>query len=145
MSMAREIRPSTLTIIDEILGAPQLSIAGPRDDLEQIRTQRPLTTLENCLMDRLIEESVSGPLPTDVLSRCVEGALTERIEANMRATEIHVQVKSPRDRPELMHRMRACLRRVDLEATSAAVLERRVCQPRRREHFDWEENLGARK
>jgi 2-oxoglutarate dehydrogenase complex dehydrogenase (E1) component-like enzyme len=120
-------------------------MVGPRGDLEGIRAQRPLTTLENCLFDRLIEEAATGTLSHDALSSCVKGALSERMEANMRATEIHVQTKSPHDRPELMRRLRSSLEQVDLEETCKEVLERRVRQAKRKPGFDWEENLGVPK
>lgn len=144
-SVARGIRPSTLDAIEKLIGASQISIAGPMADLEQVRAQRPLNTLENCLFDRLIEEGATGPLSHDALFSSVKGALSERMEANMRATEIHVQTKSPHDRPELMRRLRNSLEQVDLEATCTAVLERRVLPAKRKPGFDWEENLGAPK
>ena len=143
-SVAREIQSSTLTAIEGVINAPQLVIGGPKQELEQIRVQRPLTTLENCLFDRLIDSCSTEFLSTSLLSRAVREAISERIEAHMRAIEVHIQVESPRDRPELMRRMRDVLRQVDLEATCAEVLERRVPRPKGKEVFDWNESVGVR-
>jgi hypothetical protein len=142
-SLAKEIRSQFLKEIEEELSNPQLTLKGRRAELEDMRLRGPLRTLEARVIDLLLDEHVEESSTADSLCRSLELALAERSEAMLRAIEIYVESKFPRDRPELMRRMHSLLSKVDMAEVADEKMRGEVEEAGREKSFDWEQDLSG--
>lgn len=142
LSSAAEISKSFVKTVSSVLTDRQLSLSGSRADLEHLRLRSPLSVLESCVVDGLIDDMARGPLSSDAMERCIKNALSENREAQLRAIEVHVETKSPKDSAELMSRMRFLLGKVDLGEPSVNRLREESEKQEANAGFDWTQNIG---
>jgi hypothetical protein len=143
-SLAREISPQLLKALKAAVADQQIELLTSHSRLEEIRMKMPLCPLERSVIDRLAEEACHQSLSDDSLQKCLHGALRERIEAEMRSVEVHAQAASPRDRRELIQRMRLALSKTDVEKAFGPSPSKISKQKQAERVFNWDEEIGVR-
>jgi hypothetical protein len=141
-SLAREVSTQFLKAVKDVLSDRQINLPDSGSRLDEIKLKMPLGTLEYLVLERLAEEGSHRSLSDDSIKRSLHGALLERIEAEMRAVEVHARTKAPKDCPELMRRMRLALSKADL-AKAFDPLPRKSPRQESAQAFDWDEDLGV--
>ena len=140
-----EISETTVKRALETFAGPQLTLRPP-DRVDLWSEDEPHSALEGRFVDYLEREAATSRATPDVVQRALVNTMQERLAAHIRAIDSHIAVKSPRDRFEVMTRLRAALRNAPVESRCHDLLagNKNPSRPLRRKRatFDLEKDLS---